>query len=266
MCYDVSFQVNFKTFEDYFPDLVYDEQISIDFDAAVHIVGHTYGKQPIIYINREDQKPHCRLMEWGVIPFYIKDEAQFVRQRASMLNARSERILDDKTSYWYKIRNRRCLVPVSGIFEHRGIKGWKHKVPYYVSLPGEPLFFLPGLYSVTELPDKTTGELIKRFSYTIVTRAANGMMKTIHNDGENRWRMPLFLPVDLAKQWLDEDTTEEGLREILNYEIPSEKLTAWPVFTIRTTKERPDGKSKLDPYEWDKLPPLGVGDPEPKAV
>ncbi|MFX8477668.1 SOS response-associated peptidase family protein, partial [Acinetobacter baumannii] len=76
-------------------------------------------------------------MEWGVIPFYVKEESAFIRQRASMLNARSERILDDKTSYWNKIRNRRCLIPVSGIYEHRAIKGWKKKVPYFISIKDE---------------------------------------------------------------------------------------------------------------------------------
>jgi hypothetical protein len=31
---------------------------------------------------------------------------------------------------------------VSGIYEHRAIKGWK-KVPYLVKVAGEQLFFLP---------------------------------------------------------------------------------------------------------------------------
>ena len=139
MCYDVSFTVNIKQLSDYFPDLIFDDQIDFNFEAAIHIAGHAYANHPIIYVNREDLKLHCRLMEWGVIPFYTKDEKAFVRQRANMLNARSERILDDKTSYWYKIRNRRCLIPLSGIYEHRGIKGWKKKVPYVVGYYGQSL-------------------------------------------------------------------------------------------------------------------------------
>ena len=159
MCYDVSFTVNIKELSDYFPDLIFDDQIEINFEASIHVLGHSYGNHPIIYTNRDDFKLHCRLMEWGCIPFYVKDESAFLRQRAMMLNARSERILGDEKSYWYKIRNRRCLIPVSGLYEHRAIKRWKKKVPYFVKLKGEKLFFLPGLYSAVELPDKQTGDL-----------------------------------------------------------------------------------------------------------
>lgn len=255
MCYDVSFTVEIKTLSDYFPGLIHDDQIKINYDATIHIVGHAYKEHPIIYQNREDGRLHVKLMEWGCIPFYVKDEAKFLRQRASMLNARSERILDDKTSYWYKIRERRCLIPVTGIYEHREIKGWKNKVPYFVKVKNVQLFFLPGLYSVAELPDHETGELVKRFSYTMVTRAGNTLMKGIHNGGENAGRMPLFLPFEMAQEWLFE-LTEDKYREILNFEMPNDQLDYWPVFTIRGTKPHPENKQKNEPYEWPKLPEL----------
>lgn len=261
MCYDVSFTVQVRQLSDYFPDLIFDEDIQLDLDFATHIVGHAYGNHPIIYTNRDDLKLHCRLMEWGCIPFYVKEESKFIRQRATMLNARSERILGDETSYWYKIRNRRCLVPVSGIYEHRAIKGWKKKVPYFIKIAGEQLFFLPGLYSVTELPDKETGEVIKRFTYTIITRAANELMSQIHNDGENAGRMPLFLPFELSKKWMQEDLTKDEYQEILNFEMPSDALEYWPVYTIRSPKSRPDDKPKNEFYEWENLPVLGEMNP-----
>jgi putative SOS response-associated peptidase YedK len=181
MCYDISFQIHIKELSDYFPDLIFDAQINMDFDGT-HIIGHGYGEHPIIYRHQEDKQLHCSPMEWGIIPFYIKDEKQFVRQRASYLNARSERILDDTKSYWHKIRNRRCLIPVTGVYEHRAIKGWKKKVPYFIKLKDQAMFFLPGLYSVVELPDTSTGEMIKRWTYTIITRNANSVMEQIHND------------------------------------------------------------------------------------
>jgi putative SOS response-associated peptidase YedK len=85
-----------------------------------------------------------------------------------------------------------------------------------VKLKEQQLFFLPGLYSVVELPDTGTGEVIKRWTYTIITRAANKVMEQIHNGGENAGRMPLFLPFEMAQEWLF-DLTEERYREILNY-------------------------------------------------
>ena len=261
MCYDISFTVNIKELEDYFPDLVFDAQIEINFDATVHIIGHDYGNHPILYVNRQDGKSHCRLMEWGCIPYYIQDESRYLRQRASMLNARSERILVDTESYWFKIRNRRCLIPVSGIYEHREIRGWKKKVPYFIRLKGQPVFFLPGLYSVADLPDRETGEVVKRWTFTLITRDANDVMKMIHNGGENKYRMPLFLPTNLAKEWLDDNLGPEQYKELLSYELPSEELDYLPVFTIRGRTPRADNKLKNEYWEWDKLPPLGELNP-----
>jgi putative SOS response-associated peptidase YedK len=261
MCYDISFTVNMRELADYFPDLIFDEQVEIDFSKAIHIIGHSFGNHPIIFRDPADSQLHTRLMEWGCIPFYIKDEKAFLRQRASMLNARSERILDDAKSYWHKIRNRRCLIPVTGIYEHRAIKSWKKKVPYYVTVKKQPVFFLPGLYSVAELPDRQTGEISKRYTYTLITRNANELMSSIHNDGDNAFRMPLFLPLAVSKKWLDADLPEEEYRRILTYEIPGEELNHWPVFTVRSPKERPDLKAKNERYDWEGLPALGQMNP-----
>lgn len=262
MCYDVSFTVNLRELLDYFPDLIFDGQLNLDFELGTHIIGHAYGEHPIIYNNREDGQLHCRPMEWGCIPFYVKDEKKFLRQRATMLNARSERILGDPKSFWFKIKNRRCLIPVTGTYEHREIKGWKKKVPYFVQLKDQHTFFIPGLYSVTELPDTDTGEVIKRSTYTLITTEANDIMKNIHNGGDNKGRMPLFLPLELSKKWLMEDLSEEEYESLLAFKMPSENLNYHPVFTIRSPKLRPDDKAKNELYDWDKLPALGEMNPD----
>lgn len=258
MCYDISFKVEIRQLEEYFPDLIFDSQIEINFDTSIHIMGHAYGEHPIIYQDREDKKLHCRLMEWGCIPYYVKEESVFKKSRPTMLNARSERILEDTKSYWYKIRNRRCLMPVTGIYEHREVKGWKKKVPYLVKLKEQPMFFVPGLYSVAELPDKETGEMIKRWTYTIITRAANEVMKMIHNGGENKWRMPLFLPLEFSKKWVEKDLSLDDYKSILDFEMPSEALDYYTVDTIRSAKMRADGKGKDELFVWDSLPELSL--------
>ena len=99
MCYDISITImNVRSLSDYFPDMIFDDQIEIDFAATAHIIGHAYGNHPIIFVDREDLKTHCRLMEWGCIPFYVKDEKTYLNQRRTMLNARSERIWGDTKS------------------------------------------------------------------------------------------------------------------------------------------------------------------------
>ena len=255
MCYDISFTVNIKKLADYFPDLIFDEQIEMNFEP-VHIIGHNYGNHPIIYKNREDELLHCRLMEWGCIPFFVKDEEAYKKQRAIMLNARSEKILEDPKSYWYKIKNRRCLIPMTGFYEHREVKGLKKKIPYFISLKDQQTFFLPGLYSVAELPNKETGEIEKRFTFTLLTRAANKLMEQIHNGGANKHRMPLMLPFELSKKWVTEEISVEDYKAILAYEMPVEKMDYKSVYSIRTTEERPDEKAKNEMYKWENVPEI----------
>jgi putative SOS response-associated peptidase YedK len=268
MCYDISFQVNIKELIDYFPDLVFDSQMEMEFLPVSHIQGvGVFAPHPIIYMNKEDSKPHCRLMEWSVIEFFKKEEPD-MKTRNGRLNIRSERILDDKSSYWYKIRNNRCIIPVSGAYDHRAIaaKGWKKKVPYHISPLNQKNFFLPALYSVAEIVDKTTGELQKRWTFGLITRPATEghLMRNIHNDGENRWRMPLFLPFEMSKEFISSelDTNEKRYREILTHLMTNEELNYYTTDTIRTSKLREDGKQKHEPKEWAGLPALGLCNPE----
>lgn len=252
MCYDVSFTVEIKQLSDYFPDLVFDSQLEMKFDGT-HIIGHAYGDHPVIYQSKEDKRLHVKAMEWGCIPFYVKDHTTFQKQRATMLNARSERILEDTKSFWYKIRNRRCLIPLNGFYEHRKVTGFKRKIPYFITLKQQTMFFVPGLYSVAELTDKETGEMVKVWTYTLITRNANSVMKAIHNDGANKGRMPLLLPFELSKKWAEEELSLDDYKDILNYEMPAEELNYLTVYSIRTNEIRPDNKRKNEYYEWENL-------------
>jgi hypothetical protein len=87
-------------------------------------------------------------------------------------------------------------------------------------------------------------------------------MRLIHNDGDNAFRKPLMLPKELEMKWLQPDLSDAEIQEILNYEMPAETLNYRPVWTIRTTKPRPAGGRKNDPFEWPNLPVLGQDDGE----
>ncbi|TDX02079.1 SOS response-associated peptidase [Dinghuibacter silviterrae] len=272
MCYDISFTSTIETLQDYFPDLVYDEQLELDYDSMVHAMGNfVYPDWPIIYVPKDETRPHLRRMSWAVIEYYAGKKLEknpdvkafykdLSKRRNNFLNARSERILDDKKSYWYQIRNRRCLIPVTGIYEHRKITGWPNMVPYLIWPKTQKTFFLPGLYSVARLPDPDTGEVVDVWTFTLITRKANDGMENIHNHGDNKYRMPLFLPFDKSKRWLDADLTEEEYRAILDTEIPFSDLDYRTVFTIRGRKPRPDGLRKDAAWAWGE-PPLGEGNP-----
>jgi putative SOS response-associated peptidase YedK len=241
MCYDISFNASIELVTDYLPDVVVDPQIDIEYETTVHVEAQANKPYPILV--RYEDKIHLTLFSWGI-------NARGA-DMPSVWNAQSERILKDKHSYWYKIRHNRCLIPLTGIFEHREIKGWKKKVPYHVWLGDRKLFCVPGLY---DEPNSHSNGL---YTFTLITRQANSLMRLIHNAGNDAFRMPLFLTKELETLWLKEDLTEAEMQAIFDYEIPPEQLQYDTVYTIRTNKERPDGKGKLEHYTWENLPPLG---------
>src|SRR5215203_3462842 len=128
MCYDISFSTTIELITDYLPDIVIDPQITFDFEAGVHVLAQSYRKYPIIIF--EDGKYKLKEFEWGVIADYMNTPEKIKAGRQWMCNAQSEKIIMDRKSFWHRIRRKRCLIPVTGTFEHREVKGWKNKIPY----------------------------------------------------------------------------------------------------------------------------------------
>jgi putative SOS response-associated peptidase YedK len=65
-------------------------------------------------------------------------------------------------------------------------------------------------------------------------------MKKIHNHGPNKWRMPLLLHPSMVREWMDPATGDEAVEQMLQYEMPSESMNAWPVKTIRASHGNDD--------------------------
>ena len=258
MCLDIAFYSALELIDDSFPGLIHDGEIPFDLDLGMHFFALGHKKYPAIVF--ENSAYHRKSFEWGIIAEYMNTPEKVKAMRKSMVNARSEKVLDDKKSFWHRIRKTRCLIPVTGIYEHREIKGWKNKVPYHIHLQGRKMFSLPGLFHYnSSIPsDPETGEV--RGMFTLLTRAGNNIMRQIHNSGDNAFRMPLFLPKALELQWIDPALSEEGMRSILDYEIPSEQLAYTTVYSIRGRSPRPDGQAKHVHFEFSHLPTLGDGE------
>ena len=258
MCLDISYYSALELIDKYFPDLTHDGEINFDLDMGMHFMALGHNRYPVIVY--ENGHYHRKNFEWGIIAEYMDTPEKIKAMRRSMVNARSEKILDDRRSFWHRIRKTRCLIPVTGIYEHREIKGWKNKIPYHIELKDRPMFCIPGLYHYnTKTPsDPETGEM--RGMFTLITRAANSVMRQIHNSGDNAFRMPLFLPKEMELEWLRPDLSDEEIGKILSYEFPADQLVYEPVFSIRGRSPRPDGKPKCAPFAYDGLPPLGNDD------
>lgn len=132
----------------------------------------------------DNGKRIVKLMRWGLIPSWAKDE----KFGARMINARLETLLE-KPSYRNLVSSNRCIVITDGYYEWR--KVGVRKIPYYLKNPEGKLLPMAGLYDVWKHPD---GYLMP--SYTIITKEAQKDLATIHN------RMPVILPLDHLDNWL----------------------------------------------------------------
>lgn len=226
-----------------------DELPAFDFEPTWHQVAQSWHPFPVVIF--EDGKTKLKYFEWGLIADYMNTNEKVKQYRSSMANARSEKIVDDSRSVWHRLRNQRCLVFTTGFFEHREV-GWKKKLPYFITVKNTPVFCFAGLYNYSPVPDQSTGEIPGTFS--IVTREANELMAKIHNGGPNGNRMPLILSKEQAERWLNPTLTDDELRTILAYKIPSGELNAWPVNTIR--KRKADDSSVIAVLPAELTPPL----------
>ena len=111
---------------DYIPDLIVDPQIGINYDRNEHALAQAFRKYPVIIY--EDGQYKMKPFEWGIIADYMNTPEKIKKTRNSMCNARSEKVIGDKKSIWNRLRKKRCLVPMTGVFEHREVKGFKNKI------------------------------------------------------------------------------------------------------------------------------------------
>lgn len=259
MCLDISLHSEIELTREAFPELKDKRKKSVDSAVKLESVSaFVFPDLPVI-TNREGIIT-LEEFKWSVDPTFEKDENMRLARRRKMANAQSERIVDDKKSFWHRIKNNRCLIPVDGTFEHRAIHGWKKKVPYFISMAGRKIHYIPGIYQViTSIgPD---GEEQEQGSFAMITRKANNVMANIHNDGDNKHRMPLYLTSELEQFWLSPHLTDDDLKAVFNFEMPDEQIQYIPVYSIRGGAIRPDGKHKYDYWEWENLPPLGNDEP-----
>jgi putative SOS response-associated peptidase YedK len=172
--------------------------------------------QPAWYLNAfslpyvpvvPDRNPdEVQMFRWGLIPYWVRDRTSAESIQVKTFNARAESITE-KPSFRVPIRNKRCLVISKGFFEwqQRGAV----KVPHYIYLKGGDPFSFAGIFD--EWTDPSTGEITPTFS--IITTPANPLMQKIHN---SKQRMPVILPADIEKDWLDKKADQEAILKFLN--------------------------------------------------
>ena len=146
---------------------------------------------PVIRVGGDGAR-EVAMLRWGLVPPWAKDLAAGTK----MINARRETVAE-KPAFREALRKRRCIVPASGFYEWKGPPG--RKQPYAVTVPGEPVVALAGLWESWRSP---AGEAVQTFA--IVTTDANPAVAQIHD------RMPVILPMEKIDAWLSGSPEEAG--------------------------------------------------------
>lgn len=153
-----------------------------------------------------------RLMRWGLIPAWSKDESMGHK----LINARAETAAE-KPSFRQALARRRCLVPASGFYEWQAGPGGKQ--PYYITVAGG-LFAMAGLWESWRGAEGPHGGPLETF--TILTVEPNALMARLHN------RMPAILPREAEAAWLDPGLSAAEAAAI-PAPYPAEQMQAAPV-------------------------------------
>ncbi|MBT8423035.1 MAG: SOS response-associated peptidase [Gammaproteobacteria bacterium] len=183
--------------------------------GAPHVFTPRYNiaptQQVLTIVSDESGRPLWKQQQWGLVPFWAKDQAIGNR----MINARAETIAE-KPSYRQSFSRRRCLVPASGFYEWSKGDDDK-KTPVFISRADEAPLLMAGIWDVWE-----KGEGDPLHSFSIVTREANDFMRDLHH------RMPVILEPAAMDDWFDPAADKEALLQKVNAEVAIE-LQAWPV-------------------------------------
>jgi putative SOS response-associated peptidase YedK len=171
-----------------------------------------------IYIIR-GTSPDLATVSWGLIAPWLKNVQEAKNSQSRAINARSESIFE-KPTFREAFRTTRCLIPATGYYEWATALGkYRPKQPFYICAKDDKQLSIAGIWSSWVAP---SGEIIETAS--IITQEAQGELEAIHS------RMPVFMPVDRWKQWLDpKENNVEHLKTLMVVENPDSLVRARPV-------------------------------------
>ena len=191
---------------------------------------HASGfSHPEMLIYTADSPEYPSVATWGLVPHWVKDEAQLKKFWNNTLNARGETIFE-KPAFRESANNKRCIIYIDGFYEHHHFN--KKIYPYFIHRKDEKPIALAGLWSEWINPE-TNGRMN---TFSIVTTVGNSMMSKIHNNPKIKGpRMPLILPDELEDEWLKpikDDLDQQKIQNLIQ-SYPDGELKAYTVGKLR---------------------------------
>ena len=189
---------------------------------------------PVIF--KERREPAVKLMRWGLIPSWAKDESV----GNALINARSE-TLETRNAFREALKKRRCLILADSFFEWQERAGKRQ--PFRVMLKsGEPFFFAglwdrwvkppsAGKYE-TDLDEAPASETVE--SFTIITRAANEAIAPLHD------RMPVMFSEASFNWWMNDDDPRSEMHKLVLGRPLDGPLKIYPVSDLVNSPKTDD--------------------------
>jgi putative SOS response-associated peptidase YedK len=177
-----------------------------------------------IRLDREGTRDAGRL-RWGLIPHYA-DPDSFDRL---LINARAETVAE-APAFRDAFDSFRCLIVADGFYEWRETETGKK--PVWITRPERELFAFAGLWARARRAD---GSAVH--SCAIVTCPPGEVVAPIHD------RMPVILAREAEGVWLDPETGDRDLTELL---APTDDLEVTEV-SDAVNDVRQDGPGLIEP-------------------
>ncbi|MBV7410501.1 SOS response-associated peptidase [Maritimibacter sp. DP1N21-5] len=169
-----------------------------------------------------DSERRLRAMRWGFIPHWYKKP----NDGPLLINARSETVTE-KPAFRNAVRERRCLVPVSGFYEWE--RSGETKVPHYFHrADGEPLV-MAGIWQDWGADRMPT--------FAVLTIGANALMSPIHD------RIPVVVEKGDWGKWLG----EEGHGAAVLLQPPAEDVLTFHRVGQAVNSNRATGPELIEP-------------------
>ena len=165
---------------------------------------------PVIVL--ENNQTTMKLMRWGLIPGWAKDESIGDK----LINARAETI-SEKTSFKKPFEFQRCLVVADGFYEWQ-LSG-RDRTPFRFTMKDNSFFCMAGLwerwikppvrgeFEFNDLDEPPPSRVVETFS--IITTEANPMVARVHE------RMPVILQDAHWQWWIDDRRKGEEVKIFL---------------------------------------------------
>jgi putative SOS response-associated peptidase YedK len=181
-----------------------------------------------------------QLFQWGLIPFWIKNDNKANDIRFKTMNARAE-TLNQKPSFKAPFKYKRCLIISHGFYEWHTFNN--KKFPFYLKLKNDQPFAFAGIYD--SWTNKTNNN--QHFTFSLITTSASPLLAKIHN---TKKRMPVILEPSVEKKWISDNIP---LQDALNLLQPynDDALVAYPISPlINSRNENKNTPALIKPYEY----------------